>query len=606
MLCAEIFIALKNKLESPSTWAAISGISEWNTQFPGMEDYQVLGLEDSASVTPEELNDWEPKLERFWSYLKACPCNPSEEPLEEVPGLLSGLPLEGLSESLSEPPPRSLWASPGNPVISSPILKAQMSEQMSEMSLKAPPKIEEWPLDIPTTVMITGQPPPESSSSAPNPVVTNCGKELDLLLDSKPSPFERCSPRYHLSQSPDWYRRDITPRNPLYYLTPFPVQSSSTAPIPQWQYFAHFPIISKSSGEYEEAGKRLQGEIGACERAFGKDHLRTLTAMVNLASIYKGKKQWKEAEELLLQVIQTRKRVLGVEHSDTLSSIANLQSTYKTWGLLEGTWNLEVMTHLLDRREDTTQIIEQEVVEIAGLFRREVMTLLLERRGDEVRITEEVVKAAAGNYGNGKEVMTLLLEKRGADVQITEDVLEAVVGNSHSGKQVLALVRNRRGAEVKITEKVLNAAATSVVKATLHFIEEKLGVNLDPLLVYQLFHSARTGNAKEASLSLEHGVGSNLKDIFNKSPLWYSASNGHVDIVRLLLGRPEAILNSRDSISGFTALFTAARGGHQNIAELLLEAGANPNILGNDGRTLLEIAKSEGLRKIVKRLTSLN
>ena len=235
MLCAEIFIALKNKLESPSTWAAISGISEWNTQFPGMEDYQVLGLEDSASVTPEELNDWEPKLERFWSYLKACPCNPSEEPLEEVPGLLSGLPLEGLSESLSEPPPRSLWATPGNPVISSPILKAQMSEQMSEMSLKAPPKIEEWPLDIPTTVMITGQPPPESSSSAPNPVVTNCGKELDLLLDSKPSPFERCSPRYHLSQSPDWYRRDITPRNPLYYLTPFPVQSSSTAPIPQWQ-----------------------------------------------------------------------------------------------------------------------------------------------------------------------------------------------------------------------------------------------------------------------------------------------------------------------------------------------------------------------------------
>lgn len=41
------------------------------------------------------------------------------------------------------------------------------------------------------------------------------------------SPFERCSPRYHLSSSPSYYRSIISPSNPLYYLSPFPIKSSS-------------------------------------------------------------------------------------------------------------------------------------------------------------------------------------------------------------------------------------------------------------------------------------------------------------------------------------------------------------------------------------------
>ncbi|KAG4444472.1 hypothetical protein IFR05_000063 [Cadophora sp. M221] len=32
--------------------------------------------------------------------------------------------------------------------------------------------------------------------------------------------------------SPGYYRRDISPRNPLYYLTPFPVSSSSARSTP--------------------------------------------------------------------------------------------------------------------------------------------------------------------------------------------------------------------------------------------------------------------------------------------------------------------------------------------------------------------------------------
>ena len=53
------------------------------------------------------------------------------------------------------------------------------------------------------------------------------GQDTSNMNDTTNSPFERCSPRYHLSQSPSWYRGFISQSNPLHYLTPLPIQSSS-------------------------------------------------------------------------------------------------------------------------------------------------------------------------------------------------------------------------------------------------------------------------------------------------------------------------------------------------------------------------------------------
>ena len=74
---------------------------------------------------------------------------------------------------------------------------------------------------------LKGRPP--NSRESPN--ITH--HLLENVLTNEASSFERCSPRYHLSTSPDWYRRDITPRNPLHLLTPFLIQSASAAPTPQ-------------------------------------------------------------------------------------------------------------------------------------------------------------------------------------------------------------------------------------------------------------------------------------------------------------------------------------------------------------------------------------
>ena len=217
-------------------------------------------------------------------------------------------------------------------------------------------------------------------------------------------------------------------------------------------------LILEDLEEYKEAEKRLQEAIEGYERVLGKEHLRTLELMDELAIIYKKGQQWKKAEELLLQVIQIRIYIQGEEHSDIFHTLANLMSTYRDQGYLKGIEELKVITDLLKQKEHAAQITEKEVVRIAQSS-KEVMMLLLDRRGGNVPITEGVVKAAAGNEGSGEGIMTLLLNQRGSDVPITEGVVKAAAGNKGSGEGIMALLLNQRGGDVLITEGVVKAAA---------------------------------------------------------------------------------------------------------------------------------------------------
>jgi formylmethanofuran dehydrogenase subunit D len=273
-----------------------------------------------------------------------------------------------------------------------------------------------------------------------------------------------------------------------------------------------------------------------------------------------------------------------------------------------GSSGKEVMALLLDQRGGEIKITEEVVKAAAGnLGSEEVMALLLDQRGDEVKITEEVVKAAARNGSSGKEVMALLLDQRGDEVKITEEVVKAAAGNGSSGKDVMRLLLDRRGAAVLVTERVLYAAATSGNEENLLLIEEKCGVDIRAsslTLICRLFRSVRAGDKESVSELLALGVDPNHKDIFGGSPLWYSSQLGHVPVVCLLLQRIGIELDSQSNVSGFTAIMVAANSGHQKVVELLLDAGANPNIQDNNGRILLTIAQSKGLGRIVKILQS--
>ncbi|CAD6446264.1 b7a5bf77-39d6-4c44-a99b-040df980e6b2, partial [Sclerotinia trifoliorum] len=173
---------------------------------------------------------------------------------------------------------------------------------------------------------------------------------------------------------------------------------------------------------------------------------------------------------------------------------------------------------------------------------KEIMMLLLEKRGAEVVITEEVVKAAAENRYSGKEIMMLLLEKRGAEVVITEEVVKAAAENRKSGSRLL----------------------NSTTQPNL-------------------------GKKNKIQRLLKRGVESDLSNPRKVTPLWIAATNGHIEVVRLLLETKSVNVNAT-SVSGRSPIFYPAVNGHEEIVKLLLNTEANPTFIDTEGDTALLVS----------------
>jgi tetratricopeptide (TPR) repeat protein len=224
--------------------------------------------------------------------------------------------------------------------------------------------------------------------------------------------------------------------------------------------FQNTALILSDAEYYEEAKEKFREAISGYERALGKEHPQTLTAMEALASMYHKTKHWKEEEELLLLVIQTKQSIEGANDGDSLNTLGtmdSLMSAYLDQGE-SGKAEIQKMKIELYRLQGNP-IPEDVVLQAVESRSVEVLALLLNQKGDQIQITEEVVKAAAENEKRGLEVMTLLLDQRGTQIQITEEVVKAAAGNSWSGLEVITLLFNQRGDQIPITEEVVKVAA---------------------------------------------------------------------------------------------------------------------------------------------------
>ena len=85
------------------------------------------------------------------------------------------------------------------------------------------------------------------------------------------------------------------------------------------------------------------------------------------------------------------------------------------------------------------------------------------------------------------------------------------------------------------------------------------------------------------------------------SPVMYASQNGHIEILQKLINRDANV--NLTSLNGSTALMWAIRSGHEKIAELLLESGANPHPSENEfQRSPLLLAAKFGRIGILKSL----
>jgi ankyrin repeat protein len=80
------------------------------------------------------------------------------------------------------------------------------------------------------------------------------------------------------------------------------------------------------------------------------------------------------------------------------------------------------------------------------------------------------------------------------------------------------------------------------------------------------------------------------------------AFRGHTETTQWLLQHTKCDVNHQNH-AGQTALMMASLFGREAIIELLLAAGAKPDIVDQQGNSARALAQAQGLEKIVKRLT---
>ncbi|MBX9889648.1 MAG: ankyrin repeat domain-containing protein, partial [Amoebophilaceae bacterium] len=93
----------------------------------------------------------------------------------------------------------------------------------------------------------------------------------------------------------------------------------------------------------------------------------------------------------------------------------------------------------------------------------------------------------------------------------------------------------------------------------------------------------------------------NSADFIGYSPLHYAVKRANIVAIKLLI-QAKAVLDQVSIKNGNTPLLLAIESGHKKVAALLLESGANPNIMNHQGYNALHLAIQYKRKELVQLL----
>jgi ankyrin repeat protein len=122
---------------------------------------------------------------------------------------------------------------------------------------------------------------------------------------------------------------------------------------------------------------------------------------------------------------------------------------------------------------------------------------------------------------------------------------------------------------------------------------------LDPAGENAMMLAALNGDAEFVNMLIAKDAEVNKK---GWTPLHYAATNGHDDIVKILLDHSAYI--DAGSPNGTTPLMMAARGGHLSTVKLLLDEGADLRVKNQIGMTAVDFARQYNEKDVAEGLAA--
>lgn len=178
--------------------------------------------------------------------------------------------------------------------------------------------------------------------------------------------------------------------------------------------------------------------------------------------------------------------------------------------------------------------------------------------------------------------------------------------NADRISQLLSTGSNIEARDQSGSTALLVAARANSINAAKVLIDAGADVNAkDNIQDSAYLYSGARGHLDILNMTLAHGADLNSTNRYGGTALIPAAERGHVTTVQTLVDAGVAVDHVNNL--GWTALLEAiilGDGGkqHQQIVDILLEAGADPNLADRDGITPLQHAQNRGFNQIEKSL----